>query len=90
MYLSSLLNGSYLLVSLEDHFYQRLLRYAKQKIFCFIVSYVSYRTYDIKTSFLKYKIVVTFFCGNPVNSKETEALHYSGTTFWVRTPPMFG
>ena len=33
---------------------------------------------------------MTFFCGNPVNSKETEALHYSGTTLRVRTPPMFG
>ena len=27
------------------------------------------------------------FCGNPISSKETEALHYSGTTFWVQTPP---
>ena len=29
-------------------------------------------------------------CGSPKNSKETEALHYSDTTFWVRTPPVLG
>ena len=25
-------------------------------------------------------------CGSSILSKGTEALHYSGTTFWVRTP----
>ena len=29
---------------------------------------------------------MTFFCGNPVNSKETEALHYSGTTLGYELP----
>ena len=30
------------------------------------------------------------FSGSPKNSKETEALHYSVTTFWVQTPPVLG
>ena len=25
-----------------------------------------------------------------ISSKQTEALQYLGTTFWARTPPMFG
>ena len=25
-----------------------------------------------------------------ISSKQTEALHYLDTTFWARTPPMFG
>ena len=30
------------------------------------------------------------FCGSPKNSNETEALHYSVSTFWVQTPPVLG
>ena len=68
MQLSSLPIGSDLLVSLVDHFYRRLLRYAKQKI-------------------IRCELPI---CGIPISSKQTQALYYSGITFWVRTPPMLG
>ena len=61
MHISSLSIGSDLLVSLEDNFYQRLLRYTTQKILLCQMRATSC-TWNIKKSLLKYKIkaVATF------------------------------
>ena len=47
---------------------------------------------DLLVSLVEQKIIRCELpiCGIPISSKQTQALYYSGTTFWVRTPPMLG
>ena len=82
MHLSSLSIGSDLLVSLEDHFYQRLLSVLNRKFNCIRCELPSVHVTSIHLSYnIKEKELQLSFCGIPISSKKTNALHYSGTTF---------